>query len=97
MSAFDNTILMIICGTGPFESAVVKHFLDFNLKEVCIFYHDEKKQDDMRYELQVKYLRNAKKVKLYIGDVCNLQFIHDTMSGVDYIFHAAALKQVSSC
>ena len=97
MSAFDNATLMITGGTGSFGSTVLKHFLDSDLKEIRIFSRDEKKQDDMRHELQAKHPENAKKVKFYIGDVRNPQSIRDAMPGVDYIFHAAALKQVPSC
>ena len=92
MSAFDNATLMITGGTGSFGSTVLKHFLDSDLKEIRIFSRDEKKQDDMRHELQAKHPENAKKVKFYIGDVRNPQSIRDAMPGVDYIFHAAALK-----
>ena len=73
MSAFDNATLMITGGTGSFGSTVLKHFLDSDLKEIRIFSRDEKKQDDMRHELQAKHPENAKKVKFYIGDVRNLQ------------------------
>ena len=94
---FDNATLMITGGTGSFGSTVLKHFLDSDLKEIRIFSRDEKKQDDMRHELQAKHPEAAKKVKFYIGDVRNPQSIRDAMPGVDYIFHAAALKQVPSC
>ena len=97
MSAFNNATLMITGGTGSFGSTVLKHFLDSDLKEIRIFSRDEKKQDDMRHELQAKHPDTAKKVKFYIGDVRNPQSIRDAMPGVDYIFHAAALKQVPSC
>ena len=97
MSAFNNATLMITGGTGSFGSTVLKHFLDSDLKEIRIFSRDEKKQDDMRHELQAKHPEHAKKVKFYIGDVRNPQSIRDAMPGVDYIFHAAALKQVPSC
>ena len=97
MSAFDNATLMITGGTGSFGSTVLKHFLDSDLKEIRIFSRDEKKQDDMRHELQAKHPETAGKVKFYIGDVRNPQSIRDAMPGVDYIFHAAALKQVPSC
>ena len=98
----NNTILkdktlMITGGTGSFGSTVLKHFLDSDLKEIRIFSRDEKKQDDMRHELQAKHPENANKVKFYIGDVRNPQSIRDAMPGVNYIFHAAALKQVPSC
>ena len=94
---FDNATLMITGGTGSFGSTVLKHFLDSDLKEIRIFSRDEKKQDDMRHELQARHPEAAKKVKFYIGDVRNPQSIKDAMPGVDYIFHAAALKQVPSC
>lgn len=97
MSSFDNATLMITGGTGSFGSTVLKHFLESDLKEIRIFSRDEKKQDDMRHELQAKYPEHAKKVKFYIGDVRNPQSVRDAMPGVDYIFHAAALKQVPSC
>ena len=97
MSAFDNATLMITGGTGSFGSTVLKHFLDSDLKEIRIFSRDEKKQDDMRHELQANHPQYAGKVKFYIGDVRNPQSIRDAMPGVNYIFHAAALKQVPSC
>ena len=97
MSPFTNATLMITGGTGSFGSTVLKHFLTSDLKEIRIFSRDEKKQDDMRHELQQKHPEHAKKVKFYIGDVRNPQSIKDAMPGVDYIFHAAALKQVPSC
>ena len=97
MCAFDNTTLMITGGTGSFGSTVLKHFLDSDLKEIRIFSRDEKKQDDMRHELQAHHPKQANKVKFYIGDVRNPQSVRDAMPGVDYIFHAAALKQVPSC
>ena len=88
---------MITGGTGSFGSTVLKHFLESDLKEIRIFSRDEKKQDDMRHELQAKHPEQAAKVKFYIGDVRNPQSVRDAMPGVDYIFHAAALKQVPSC
>lgn len=97
MSAFNNATLMITGGTGSFGSTVLKHFLDSDLKEIRIFSRDEKKQDDMRHELQAKHPQQAAKVKFYIGDVRNPRSVQDAMPGVDYIFHAAALKQVPSC
>ncbi|MBE6933664.1 MAG: NAD-dependent epimerase/dehydratase family protein [Ruminococcaceae bacterium] len=97
MSAFDNKTLMITGGTGSFGSTVLKHFLDSDLKEIRIFSRDEKKQDDMRHELQAKHPDLAHKVKFHIGDVRNFRSVQDAMWGVDYIFHAAALKQVPSC
>lgn len=97
MSSFNNATLMITGGTGSFGSTVLKHFLDSDLKEIRIFSRDEKKQDDMRHELQAKYPDHAGKVRFFIGDVRNPQSVRDAMPGVDYIFHAAALKQVPSC
>ena len=97
MSTFSNATLMITGGTGSFGSTVLKHFLDSDLKEIRIFSRDEKKQDDMRHELQAKHPEHAGKVRFFIGDVRNAQSVRDAMYGVDYIFHAAALKQVPSC
>lgn len=97
MFDFNGATLMITGGTGSFGSTVLKHFLDSNLKQIRIFSRDEKKQDDMRHILQEKYPEHAKKVKFYIGDVRNIRSIQDAIPGVDYIFHAAALKQVPSC
>lgn len=94
---FNNKTLMITGGTGSFGSTVLKHFLNSNLSEIRIFSRDEKKQDDMRHELQGKYPEQAGKVKFYIGDVRNMRSVEDAVQGVDYIFHAAALKQVPSC
>lgn len=97
MSEFNGATLMITGGTGSFGHAVLKHFLTSDIGEIRIFSRDEKKQDDMRHELQAKYPDHYKKVKFYIGDVRNPQSLADAMPGVDYIFHAAALKQVPSC
>jgi len=97
MSAFTNATLMITGGTGSFGNTVLKHFLTTDIGQIRIFSRDEKKQDDMRHDLQVRYPEHAKKVKFYIGDVRNAQAIKDAMQGVDYVFHAAALKQVPSC
>ena len=97
MTAFNNATLMITGGTGSFGNTVLKHFLTTDIGQIRIFSRDEKKQDDMRHDLQVKYPEHAKKVKFYIGDVRNAQAIKDAMQGVDYVFHAAALKQVPSC
>lgn len=94
---FNNATLMITGGTGSFGSTVLKHFLDSDLKEIRIFSRDEKKQDDMRHNLQAKHPEHANKVKFYIGDVRDPRSVADAMPGVDYIFHAAALKQVPSC
>lgn len=88
---------MITGGTGSFGSTVLKHFLKSDLKEIRIFSRDEKKQDDMRHDLQARYPEYANKVKFYIGDVRDAQSVKDAMPGVDYVFHAAALKQVPSC
>ena len=97
MSNFTGTTLLITGGTGSFGNTVLKHFLGSDIGEIRIFSRDEKKQDDMRHELQAKYPEEASKVKFYIGDVRDPQSIRDAMPGVDYIFHAAALKQVPSC
>lgn len=91
MSLFANKTLLITGGTGSFGHAVLKRFLDSDIKEIRIFSRDEKKQDDMRHELQ------NEKVKFYIGDVRDRRSVDDAMSGVDYVFSAAALKQVPSC
>ena len=92
-----NATLMITGGTGSFGNTVLKHFIKSDLGQIRIFSRDEKKQDDMRHELQEKYPDYANKVKFYIGDVRNPQSIKDAMYGVNYVFHAAALKQVPSC
>jgi UDP-glucose 4-epimerase len=97
MSAFSGATLMITGGTGSFGNTVLKHFLDTDIGEIRIFSRDEKKQDDMRHELQAQHPDTANKVKFYIGDVRDPHSIADAMPGVDYIFHAAALKQVPSC
>ena len=97
MSEFSDATLLITGGTGSFGHTVLKHFLKTDIGEIRIFSRDEKKQDDMRHELQVTHPDVAGKVKFYIGDVRNPQAVHDAMPGVDYIFHAAALKQVPSC
>ena len=97
MLGFKGKKLMITGGTGSFGNAVLKHFLTSDLEEIRIFSRDEKKQDDKRHRLQADYPEFAKKVKFYIGDVRNIQSVKDAMVGVDYIFHAAALKQVPSC
>ncbi|MBQ7859030.1 MAG: polysaccharide biosynthesis protein [Faecalibacterium sp.] len=96
-SVFAGKTLMITGGTGSFGHTVLKHFLTTDIGEIRIFSRDEKKQDDMRHELQVNYPEYFQKVKFYIGDVRNIQSLRDAMPGVDYIFHAAALKQVPSC
>ncbi len=96
-SSFNGATLMITGGTGSFGNTVLKHFLKSDIGQIRIFSRDEKKQDDMRHELQANQPEYAKKVKFYIGDVRNAQAIKDAMYGVDYVFHAAALKQVPSC
>lgn len=95
--SFNNKTLLITGGTGSFGHTVLKHFLYTDIGEIRIFSRDEKKQDDMRHELQASHPDVAKKVKFYIGNVRNSQSVHDVMPGVDFIFHAAALKQVPSC
>lgn len=97
MSAFNGATLLITGGTGSFGNAVLKHFLESDVEQIRIFSRDEKKQDDMRHDLQAQHPDYASKVKFYIGDVRDPQSIKDAMPGVDYIFHAAALKQVPSC
>ena len=97
MSIFKDKTLMITGGTGSFGNAVLKRFLATDIKEIRIFSRDEKKQDDMRHEYQVNCPKVANKIKFYIGDVRNLTTLKSAMRGVDYIFHAAALKQVPSC
>lgn len=91
MNSFNNKILLITGGTGSFGNAVLKRFLDTDIKEIRIFSRDEKKQDDMRHRIQ------NPKVKFYIGDVRDKRSVDTAMRGVDYVFHAAALKQVPSC
>ena len=97
MSIFAGKTLMITGGTGSFGNAVLNRFLKTDIAEICIFSRDEKKQDDMRHEYQAKCPEYASKIKFFIGDVRNLQSCKNAMPGVDYIFHAAALKQVPSC
>lgn len=97
MSAFTNKILLITGGTGSFGNAVLNRFLDTDIKEIRVFSRDEKKQDDMRHEYQVKMPEKAHKIKFFIGDVRDLASVKNAMYDVDYIFHAAALKQVPSC
>lgn len=97
MSLFTNKTLMITGGTGSFGNAVLNRFLTTDIGEIRIFSRDEKKQDDMRHEYQAKYPKYAEKIKFYIGDVRSLESVRGAMHGVDYIFHAAALKQVPSC
>ena len=97
MSIFADKTLMITGGTGSFGNAVLNRFLCTDIAEIRIFSRDEKKQDDMRHEYQVKMPEVARKIKFFIGDVRSLQSCKNAMLGVDYIFHAAALKQVPSC
>lgn len=94
---FKNKILLITGGTGSFGNAVLDKFLDSDLKEIRIFSRDEKKQDDMRHIYQAKFPELSEKIKFYIGDVRDRETIISAMNGVDYVFHAAALKQVPSC
>lgn len=89
--------LLITGGTGSFGNAVLNRFLKTDIGEIRIFSRDEKKQDDMRHEYQIKYPEVSEKIKFYIGDVRELNSVRSAMHGVDYIFHAAALKQVPSC
>lgn len=97
MSLFNGKTLMITGGTGSFGNAVLNRFLETDIGEIRIFSRDEKKQDDMRHEFQVKMPNVADKIRFYIGDVRDIQSVRNAMQGVDYIFHAAALKQVPSC
>lgn len=97
MSSFSNKTLLIIGGTGSFGNAVLNRFLSTDVGEIRIFSRDEKKQDDMRHEFQAKMPEESQKIKFFIGDVRDLPSVKNAMHGVDYIFHAAALKQVPSC
>lgn len=97
VESFKGKTLLITGGTGSFGHTVLKHFLTTDIGEIRIFSRDEKKQDDMRHDLQAQYPEAAKKVKFYIGNVRSSRAVRDVMDGVDYIFHAAALKQVPSC
>ena len=97
MSSFTGKTLLITGGTGSFGNAVLNGFLNTDIKEIRVFSRDEKKQDDMRHEFQAKMPEAANKIKFFIGDVRDIQSIRNAMHGVDYIFHAAALKQVPSC
>lgn len=94
---FNGKTLMITGGTGSFGNTVLNGFLGSNIGEIRIFSRDEKKQDDMRHEYQAKFPEYADKIQFYIGDVRDIQSVKNAMHGVDYIFHAAALKQVPSC
>ena len=97
MTSFTNKTLLITGGTGSFGNAVLNGFLNSDIGEIRIFSRDEKKQDDMRHEFQAKMPEVADKIRFYIGDVRDLASVKNAMHGVDYIFHAAALKQVPSC
>ena len=97
MTIFKDKVLLITGGTGSFGNAVLRRFLDSDIKEIRIFSRDEKKQDDMRHHLQAQYPEVASKVKFYIGNVRNKESVDIAMRGVDYVFAAAALKQVPSC
>lgn len=97
MNTFTDKTLLITGGTGSFGNAVLKRFLTTDIGEIRIFSRDEKKQDDMRHEYQAAYPEYANKLKFYIGDVRDIASVRNAMHGVDYIFHAAALKQVPSC
>ncbi|MEE0945225.1 MAG: polysaccharide biosynthesis protein [Acutalibacteraceae bacterium] len=97
MGNFTGKTLLITGGTGSFGNAVLNRFLTTDIGEIRIFSRDEKKQDDMRHEFQAKMPEVAEKIKFYIGDVRDLASVKNAMHGVDYIFHAAALKQVPSC
>ena len=97
LSSFAKKTLLITGGTGSFGNAVLERFVNTDIGEIRIFSRDEKKQDDMRHEFQVRMPEAAEKIKFYIGDVRDLASVKNAMHGVDYIFHAAALKQVPSC
>lgn len=97
MSIFKDKTLLITGGTGSFGNAVLNRFLTSDIKEIRILSRDEKKQDDMRHEYQLMYPEFVQKIKFYIGDVRDYKSIENAFSGVDYVFHAAALKQVPSC
>ena len=97
MSVFENKTLLITGGTGSFGNAVLNRFLRTDIGEIRIFSRDEKKQDDMRHDFQARMPEVANKIKFYIGDVRNKSTLKYAMKGVDYVFHAAALKQVPSC
>ncbi len=97
MKMFKDKTLMITGGTGSFGNAVLNRFISSDIGEIRIFSRDEKKQDDMRHDFQARMPQYADKLRFYIGDVRDLQSVKNAMHGVDYIFHAAALKQVPSC
>ena len=96
-SSFKGRTLLITGGTGSFGNTVLKHFLESEVGEIRVFSRDEKKQDDMRHRLQERHPDMASKVRFHIGDVRDERGVRDAMRGVDYVFHAAALKQVPSC
>ncbi len=95
--AFNGKVLVITGGTGSFGSTVLKHFLSSDIGEIRIFSRDEKKQDWMRHTLQAQYPEHCSKVQFYVGDVRNIDSVRDVMDGANYVFHAAALKEVPSC
>lgn len=97
MSLFKDKMLLITGGTGSFGNAILHHFLKTDIGEIRIFSRDEKKQDDMRHKFQAEMPEESNKIKFFIGDVRDLSSVKNAMHGVDYIFHAAALKQVPSC
>ena len=97
MSAFTGKTLMITGGTGSFGNAVLNRFLKTDIGEIRVFSRDEKKQDDIRHNFQAKMPESADKINFYVGDVRDIESVKSAMHGVDYIFHAAALKQVPSC
>lgn len=97
MSVFSSRTLLITGGTGSFGNAVLNRFLNTDIGEIRVFSRDEKKQDDMRHEFQTRMPEMAEKIKFFIGDVRDIQSVRNAMHGVDFIFHAAALKQVPSC
>ena len=97
MSLFTGKTLLITGGTGSFGNAVLNRFLPTDIGEIRIFSRDEKKQDDMRHDFQTRFPGLSDKIKFYIGDVRDIASVRNAMHGVDYIFHAAALKQVPSC
>ncbi len=95
--SFRDRILVITGGTGSFGSTVLKHFLSSDISEIRIISRDEKKQDMMRHILQARYPEYCSKVRFYIGDVRNIESVREVMYGANYVFHAAALKEVPSC
>ena len=95
--AFKDKVLVITGGTGSFGSTVLKHFIDSSIAEIRIISRDEKKQDTLRHVIQARYPEHASKVQFYVGDVRNIDSVRDVMYGANYVFHAAALKEVPSC